>query len=126
MKVVRWEDARRRVRELDPGWDSADRVAARERSPEELRAEQRGWQMAQLRKNSGLTQAQVAAAMGASQARVSRLEHGRITELDAVRAYVEALRGTVDVLARVGDSRGRRRPVAVAARCCQADRARSK
>ena len=26
-----------------------------------------------------------------------------ITELDAVRAYIEALGGTVDVLARVGD-----------------------
>jgi hypothetical protein len=35
--------------------------------------------------------------------RVSQIEHGRITELDAVRAYIEALGGTVDVLARVGD-----------------------
>jgi DNA-binding XRE family transcriptional regulator len=69
----------------------------------ELRAEQRGYQLAQLRKNSRLTQAQVAAAMGISQARVSQIEHGRITELDAVRAYIEALGGTVDVLARVGD-----------------------
>jgi cbb3-type cytochrome oxidase cytochrome c subunit len=34
---------------------------------------------------------------------VSQIEHGKITELDAVRAYVEALGGTVDVLARVGD-----------------------
>jgi DNA-directed RNA polymerase specialized sigma subunit len=103
MRAVRWEDTKRQIRELDPGWDSADRVAARERSREELRAEQRGCQLAQLRKNSGLTQAQVAAAMGISQARVSQIEHGRITELDAVRAYIEALGGTVDVLARVGD-----------------------
>jgi predicted XRE-type DNA-binding protein len=103
MKAVRWQDAKRRVRELDPGWDSVDRVAARDRSREELRAEQRGYQLAQLRKNSRLTQAQVAAAMGISQARVSQIEHGRITELDAVRAYIEALGGTVDVLARVGD-----------------------
>ena len=78
-------------------------MAARERSREELRAEQRGYQLAQLRRNSGLTQAQVAAAMGISQARVSQIEHGKITELDAVRAYIEALGGTVDVLARVGD-----------------------
>jgi predicted XRE-type DNA-binding protein len=103
MKAVRWEDTKRRVRELDPGWDSADRVEAQERSREVLRAEQRGYQMAQLRKNSRLTQAQVAAAMGILQARVSQFEHGQITELDAVRAYIEALGGTVDVLARVGD-----------------------
>jgi transcriptional regulator with XRE-family HTH domain len=78
-------------------------VPAHERSQEELRADQRGYQLAQLRKNSGLTQAQVAAAMGISQARVSQIEHGKITELDAVRAYIEALGGTVDVMARVGD-----------------------
>jgi len=103
MKAVGWEDTKRQIRELDPDWDSADRVAARERSRAELRAEQRGYQLAQLRRNSGLTQSRVAAAMGISQARVSQIEHGKITELDAVRAYIEALGGTVDVLARVGD-----------------------
>jgi DNA-binding transcriptional regulator YiaG len=40
--------------------------AARERSRAEQRAEQRGYQLAQLRKNTGLTQAQVAAMMGVS------------------------------------------------------------
>ncbi len=103
MKAVRWQDAKRRIREISPDWDSPDRVAARERSRAELRAEQRGYQLAQLRKNMGLTQAQVAVAMGVSQARVSQIEHGRITGLDAVRAYIEALGGTVDVMARVGD-----------------------
>lgn len=34
---------------------------------------------------------------------VSQIEHGKITEMDAVRGYVEALGGTVDVIARVGD-----------------------
>jgi hypothetical protein len=46
----------------------------------------------QLRRNAGLTQA-----------RVSQIEHGRISELDTVRAHVEALGGTVDVMAQVGD-----------------------
>jgi DNA-binding XRE family transcriptional regulator len=68
-----------------------------------VRAEQRGYQLAQLRKNTGLTQAQVAAVMGVSQARVSQIEHGKVTEVDAIRGYVEALGGTVDVVARVGD-----------------------
>jgi predicted XRE-type DNA-binding protein len=103
MKAVRWEDTKRRVREMHPDWDSPERVVARERSREEMRAEQRGYQLAQLRKNAGLTQAQIAGAMGMSQARVSQIEHGKITEMDAVRSYVEALGGTVDVIARVGD-----------------------
>jgi len=47
MKAVRWEDTKRRIREISPDWDSPDRVAARERSREELRAEQRGYQLAQ-------------------------------------------------------------------------------
>jgi DNA-directed RNA polymerase specialized sigma subunit len=103
MKAVRWQDTKRAIREIDPGWDSAERVAARERSRAELRAEQRGYQLAQLRRNAGLTQVQIAAVMGVSQARVSQIEHGKITEMDAVRGYVEALGGTVDVIARVGD-----------------------
>ena len=70
MKAVRWEETKRRAREINPDWDSPERVAARERSREELRAEQRGYQLAQLRKNAGLTQAQVAAAMAVSRARV--------------------------------------------------------
>lgn len=35
--------------------------------------------------------------MGVSQARVSQIEHGKVTEVDAIRGYVEALGGTVDV-----------------------------
>jgi len=103
MKAVRWEDTKREIRELEPGWDAPDRVEERERSRAEMRAEQRGYQLAQLRKNAGLTQAQVAAMMSVTQARVSQIEHGKITEVDAIRGYVEALGGTVDVIARVGD-----------------------
>ena len=103
MKAVRWEDTKRQVRELNPDWDVPEPVAAREQGRAALRAEQRGYQLALLRKNTGLTQVQVAAAMGVSQARVSQIEHGKVTEVDAIRGYVEALGGTVDVVARVGD-----------------------
>ena len=103
MKAIRWENTKRQARELNPGWDVPERVAERERGRAALRAEQRGYQLAQLRKNTGLTQAQVAATMGVSQARVSQIEHGKVTEVDAIRGYVEALGGTVDVVARVGD-----------------------
>jgi hypothetical protein len=42
--------------------------------------------------------------MGVTKARVSQIEHGRITEVDAIRGYVEALGGTVDVIARAGSA----------------------
>jgi hypothetical protein len=35
--------------------------------------------------------------------RVSRIEHGKIIEVDGIRGYVEALGGTVDVIPRVGE-----------------------
>jgi len=89
--------------EVSETGEFVERVEERERGREELRAMERGYQLAGLRKGMGLTQAQVAAAMGVSQARVSQIEHGKITEVDAVRAYVEALGGVVDVVARVGD-----------------------
>ena len=50
MKAVRWEDTKRDIRELEPDWDSPGRVAERERSRAEMRADQ----LAQLRKNAGL------------------------------------------------------------------------
>ena len=43
--------------------------------------------------------------MGVSQARVSQIEHGKVTEVDAIRGYVQALGGTVDVVARVATGR---------------------
>ena len=55
MKTVRWEDTKREIRELEPGWDAPDRVAERERSRAEMRAEQRGYQLSQLRKNGRLS-----------------------------------------------------------------------
>lgn len=42
MKGVPWEEAKRRAREIDPEWDSPERIAARKESRERMRAEQRG------------------------------------------------------------------------------------
>jgi DNA-binding transcriptional regulator YiaG len=67
MKAVRWENTNREIQKPEPGWDAPDRVAERERSRAEMRAEQRSYQLAQLRKNAGLTQAQVAALMGVTE-----------------------------------------------------------
>jgi hypothetical protein len=43
--------------------------------------------------------------MGVSQARVPQIEHGKVTDVDAIRGYVQALGGTVDVVARVATGR---------------------
>ena len=59
MKAVRWEDTKRQVRELNPDRDAPERVASREGSRAAMRAEQRGYQLAQMRENTCLTQAQV-------------------------------------------------------------------
>jgi hypothetical protein len=37
------------------------------------------------------------------QARISKIEHGEVSGIDIVRAYVAALGGTVDLVATVGD-----------------------
>ncbi|OBK22997.1 XRE family transcriptional regulator [Mycobacterium asiaticum] len=63
--------------------------------------------LADIRKAHGhARQADVAAAMGVSQARVSKLESGDIshTELGTLQSYVAALGGTLSVIADFGES----------------------
>lgn len=42
-------------------------------------------------------------ALGVSQARISKIEHGEIAGIDTIKAYVTALGGTVDVVVTLGD-----------------------
>ena len=68
-----------------------------------LLAEFRGHQLAEARKQLGLAQRDIAAAMGASIARVSRIEHGEVTSFEVIARYVEALGGRLDLVADFGD-----------------------
>ena len=63
----------------------------------------RGHQLAEMRKAAGLTQVQVAEMLGVSQARISKIEHGKLSGIDIVRSYVGALGGTLDIVATLGD-----------------------
>jgi DNA-binding XRE family transcriptional regulator len=65
----------------------------------------RAYQLSEVRRDLGLTQVEVAKRMGVSQARVSAIERGRVSsaEVDTLRAYVAALGGEVEVIARFGD-----------------------
>ncbi len=74
---------------------------------EQLRAEQRAWRLAEMRRRLGVTQAEVAARMGVTQGRVSAIEHAKAgaTELRTLAAYVEALGGRLEIIADFGDER---------------------
>ncbi|MFD0855817.1 helix-turn-helix domain-containing protein [Actinomadura adrarensis] len=57
-----------------------------------------------MRKKAGLTQAEVAEAMGVSQQRVSAIESGSVAELGTLADYIHALGGELKVIADFGDS----------------------
>jgi DNA-binding XRE family transcriptional regulator len=86
--------------------DPADKAAVTS-GMEQLRAEQRAFRLAEMRRRLGLTQAQVAARMGITQGRASAIEHAKpgTTELRTLAAYVEALGGRLEIIADFGDQR---------------------
>lgn len=73
----------------------------------ELVAEVRAHRLAELRKQHGYTQHDLADALHVSQARISKMEQGELnrTELSTIRRYVEALGGRLEVIADFGDER---------------------
>ena len=75
-----------------------------------LLAENRGHQLAETRKQLGLAQKDIAAALGVSIARISQIEHGEVTSFEVIARYVEALGGRLDLVADFGD-RTERLPV---------------
>ena len=85
--------------------DPADKAAIAT-GMEQLRAEQRAFRLAEMRRRLGFTQAQVAARMGITQG-VSAIEHAKpgTTELRTLAAYVEALGGRLEIIADFGDQR---------------------
>jgi DNA-binding XRE family transcriptional regulator len=73
-------------RELHAAGVSPGEIEARAR---ELLALARGHQLAEARKQLGLTQRDIASAMGVSVARVSQIEHGDVTSFEVIARYVE-------------------------------------
>lgn len=97
----RWEDVKADAHRLNPALtDPARRAAA----SAELDAYVAGYHLKELRKSLGKTQAEVAAALGVSQSRISQIEHGDVEamELETLRAYATALGGRIDVTISVG------------------------
>ncbi|MBQ1028103.1 helix-turn-helix transcriptional regulator [Micromonospora sp. C95] len=98
-----WRDVKDKARAVDPEWDTGERVARRTRMREQMLASVSGAQLAEIRKQLGMTQAQLAEAAGLSQARISQIENGTVTNLETLRAYVAGLGGHLDVVARIGN-----------------------
>ncbi|WP_225447591.1 helix-turn-helix transcriptional regulator [Streptacidiphilus sp. PB12-B1b] len=63
----------------------------------------RAWRLVELRKERGFTQAQVAERMGVSPGRVSQIESGQVSGQEVIERYVEALGGSLVVVAVFGD-----------------------
>jgi DNA-binding transcriptional regulator YiaG len=97
-----WSEVKAKAAAVDPR-PADERDVAQAAAAERREAYVRGYQLAEMRKSAGLTQGQVAEILGVSQARVSKIEHGEISGIDIVRAYVAALGGTLDVVATLGD-----------------------
>jgi DNA-binding XRE family transcriptional regulator len=96
-----WKDVRAE-RIVTP--EDEARVAALK---EEALAEQRAYRLAEVRKQHGYTQLQIADSLHISQAAVSSIERGELSrsELSTIRKYVEALGGKIEIIASFGDER---------------------
>jgi DNA-binding XRE family transcriptional regulator len=90
-------------------WDRAgyiERAGGTEKAEQRrnvLMARQSGYRLAEERKRHGLTQAQLAEAMGITPGRVSQIERGEVATINAIARYIEALGGRLDLVASFGD-----------------------
>ena len=62
-----------------------------------------GHRLAERRKALGLTQANVAERMGVTKSRVSQIERGEVSTIEAVARYVQAIGGHIQISAVFGD-----------------------
>lgn len=97
-----WQDVRAEA--VASGRLDRARVAVRTRR---MLAEVRAYRLVEMRETLGLSQSDVATMLGVSRLRVSRIERGDMdhTEIATVRAYVGALGGEVEIVAKFGDER---------------------
>ncbi|MBA2949157.1 helix-turn-helix domain-containing protein [Streptomyces himalayensis] len=96
---IRWSATghRERAEELVGGRDMFLEGAQR------MLAEARAWRLVEMRQERGYTQAQVAEHMGVSKGRVSQIESGQVSGTDIVARYIEALGGSLVMVAVFDD-----------------------
>lgn len=93
-----WSDVRR---------ERPPRESAVAEHTERMLAETRAYRLREVREEQGLTQVELAARMHVTQPSVSQLERSELDRagLATIKAYVEALGGSVEVVADFGDRR---------------------
>ncbi|WP_433372873.1 helix-turn-helix domain-containing protein [Streptosporangium sp. CA-115845] len=62
-----------------------------------------GYRLAERRKTLGLSQTDVADRMGVTKSRVSQIERGEVSTVEAIARYVQALGGQIQISAVFGD-----------------------
>jgi DNA-binding XRE family transcriptional regulator len=62
-----------------------------------------GHRLAERRKSLGLTQSDVAELMGVTKSRISQIERGEVSTVEAIARYVAALGGQIQISAVFGD-----------------------
>ncbi|MQS07572.1 MULTISPECIES: helix-turn-helix domain-containing protein [Actinomycetes] len=62
-----------------------------------------GHRLAERRKSLGLTQSDVAELMGVTKSRISQIERGEVSTVEAIARYVAALGGRIQISAVFGD-----------------------
>lgn len=104
-EFVDWRAVKAKAQAADPQRENTERAERRRGMREEMLAAVSGARLAEIRRQLGLTQSQLAETTGLSQARISQIENGRSVSLEVLRTYVGGLGGQVDVVARIGDIR---------------------
>jgi DNA-binding XRE family transcriptional regulator len=98
-----WAEVKRRMREAHPEVSEAEWEARRQAARTATEAHVLGHHLREIREEQGLTQAQVAASVGITQARVSQIERGEIHNLETMRTYAAALGAKITVPIEYGD-----------------------
>ncbi|MEV0626169.1 helix-turn-helix domain-containing protein [Nonomuraea wenchangensis] len=62
-----------------------------------------GYRLAERRKSLGMSQLEVADLMGVTKSRVSQIERGEVSTVEAIARYVQALGGQLQISAVFGD-----------------------
>ncbi|MBZ4014186.1 helix-turn-helix domain-containing protein [Streptomyces purpurogeneiscleroticus] len=98
-----WAETKRQMREAHPEVTDFEWEARKQAARTTTEAHVLGYHLRMIREEQGRTQAQVAAAVGASQARVSQIERGEIHNLETMRTYAAALGARITLSIKYGD-----------------------
>ncbi|WAL96836.1 helix-turn-helix domain-containing protein [Streptomyces sp. Je 1-369] len=101
-----WAEVKRRMRENAPDVSDAEWERRKQTARTATEAHVLGHHLREIREEQNLTQADVAKAVGISQARVSQVERGEIHNLETMRSYAAALGARLTVSIEYGDRVG--------------------